>query len=810
MRPGHKRKNSLVRPRVVLAALACLFMFDSSAVKAQDYTSNLVSHWRMDETSGTTAADSAGSNNGTLTNMAGTEWTPGRVAGALDFDGTDDYVDVGNIALVDGAAAATVCAWVRPDGFSNDGVLLGDWDGNVPGNGGLFFWLDTAAFNSGRSNTVSFTADVGVTAERVEGSTNLVETGTWQHYCGVFSGGSYLRLYKNAQLDMENTTSVSATVATGNYVSIGDTLTGAGRNLNGPIDDVRVYNRALSADDIMALYTDERSGNLRYNTAYRTLEYHDGVNWRGIDRAGKPTEDGLAGHWKLDETTGVTAVDATGNNNGTLVNSPTWNSNGAIGGSLRLDDASSQYVDIGDVLELPLPITMAAWVRLDSVAGAYTIVTNDKDNAANHSGVWMQTNGDQLMISYGDGNASGSASRRTLASPAGVLTVDTWHHVVGVVRGATDMNLYVDGTDVGGTYSGSGGAIQYNTGHTVISSSPYPLPGLVDDVRIYSRDLSATEVQNLYNYTYPAGFNERHGLLGHWRLDETSGTTATDSSGNGNDGTLITMDPNTDWVTGQIGGALDFDGVNEYVDMGSPAILDNLSSLTVCAWVFPRSGYTSSFPLLVDKTSGNAYQNGWNLYLNSETNKRFGFFTNYQAYKESTNGTIELDTWQHLCATWDGSAGSSGINNYHNGIIVGVQTSSGGNASPDDDSAQNLRFGLAEDGSLDFKGILDDVRIFGRILSADEVYALYAWGYQGGATCSNPAGDPGRIIYNTTHEVMQYCDGTAWQPMGPVPGTGGAACSSPAGDRGAMIFNTTYNVMQYCDGTNWRTIAQRN
>lgn len=63
----------------MLAVIVVLCLMPAP-VKAQDYTSNLVSHWRMDETSGTTASDSAGSNDGTLTNMAGTEWTPGMVA----------------------------------------------------------------------------------------------------------------------------------------------------------------------------------------------------------------------------------------------------------------------------------------------------------------------------------------------------------------------------------------------------------------------------------------------------------------------------------------------------------------------------------------------------------------------------------------------------------------------------------------------------------------------------------------------------------------------------------------------------------
>ena len=58
-----------------------------------------------------------------------------------------------------------------------------------------------------------------------------------------------------------------------------------------------------------------------------------------------------------------------------------------------------------------------------------------------------------------------------------------------------------------------------------------------------------------------SGVSIKPNIVGHWKLDETSGTTATDSSGAGNDGTLNNMDPATDWVYGEIGGGLDFDGV---------------------------------------------------------------------------------------------------------------------------------------------------------------------------------------------------------------------------------------------------------
>ena len=63
---------------------------------------------------------------------------------------------------------------------------------------------------------------------------------------------------------------------------------------------------------------------------------------------------------------------------------------------------------------------------------------------------------------------------------------------------------------------------------------------------------------------------------GEWPLDAASAGLTIDISGNGNDGTLVNMDPGTEWVAGEIDGGLDFDGANDYVDVGSGASIDDI------------------------------------------------------------------------------------------------------------------------------------------------------------------------------------------------------------------------------------------
>ena len=104
--------------RFLLPAALLLFV-------AQAYA-GLVLHYKFDETSGTTAADSSGSGfHGTLTNMSGTEWATGKVGGALSFDGSNDRISV-PIAALDGATAFSAAMWINLDvaGFSGDQYWL--------------------------------------------------------------------------------------------------------------------------------------------------------------------------------------------------------------------------------------------------------------------------------------------------------------------------------------------------------------------------------------------------------------------------------------------------------------------------------------------------------------------------------------------------------------------------------------------------------------------------------------------------------------------------------------------------------------
>lgn len=205
-------------------------------------TSGLVGWWRFDENSGTVAADMSGNGN-TATLVGSPSWVSGRVANALQFNGTSNYAVVPNSTSLTIANAITVMAWVK-------GPAAGVWQ-KVVGKGpdateeyGLYFkpgsgWCHIEAGISG--------------GQRLMESGTIADN-TW-HQCVFTYDGTTMTLYVDgvvtaslAQTGVINTSAES--------VSIGAEKTSTSQTYytNAAIDDVRIYNRALSASEIQQIY----------------------------------------------------------------------------------------------------------------------------------------------------------------------------------------------------------------------------------------------------------------------------------------------------------------------------------------------------------------------------------------------------------------------------------------------------------------------------------------------------------------------------------------------------------------------------
>src|SRR3989344_1315771 len=317
------------------------------------------------------------------------------------------------------------------------------------------------------------------------------------------------------------------------------------------------------------------------------------------------SNSGLVGYWNFEEGTGNSRTfDRSGNGNTGALNImdplTDW-VNGATSTGQALDfDGNNDYVSVGDSVNLDIvgSITVATWVR----ANSFGVCGDEERLVFKGTG---PSNGNIYTLGIGDSKAmfslhlaifSGSNCQGSSPCIAGNTTLATnrWYYLVGTYDG-TVIRIYVDGRLDGSQNAVSTGTADANAVlFGARSDGQDTLTGSLDEVRIYNRALTSSEVERLYKLQKPkvASGVDNTGLVGYWAFEEGVGTRAEDSSDNNNTGTLTTMD-NSDWVTGKVGGALDFDGSSDFVDVGNNASLVTANAFTVSAWVKATSSATS-------------------------------------------------------------------------------------------------------------------------------------------------------------------------------------------------------------------------
>ncbi|OHB68226.1 MAG: hypothetical protein A2Y77_01625 [Planctomycetes bacterium RBG_13_62_9] len=188
---------------------------------------SLLAHWKLDEETGSVAADSAGSNHGTL--FGEPIWRPadGRIDGALELDGLDDYVDT-PFVVNPGAGAFSVFAWVR--GGAPGQVILSQQRGAN--------WLMADASDG----TLATELKGGRTAKPLKSSVDITD-GQW-HRVGLTWDGSNRTLYVDDVQVARDTQPALPAATDGLYIGAGSTLL-PGTFWAGLIDDVRIHNRAV-------------------------------------------------------------------------------------------------------------------------------------------------------------------------------------------------------------------------------------------------------------------------------------------------------------------------------------------------------------------------------------------------------------------------------------------------------------------------------------------------------------------------------------------------------------------------------------
>ena len=215
-------------------------------------TTGLVGYWTFDEGNGSTASDQSGNGNAGTWNGSGSHWATGKVGSAGQFNGTNDYVGVAASVSIQGISSYTVAAWINmalpgtnynPIFCKESGVDVSDIVIDDSGSG----VSDRITFSHNNGN--------GGTPSSGEAYTNpAIPANVWAHIAVTYSGGT-VSVFINGAL-LRTFTGVNSPLTNNSPVDIGRMLYSGGYRhfFSGKMDDMRLYNRALSAAEVTALY----------------------------------------------------------------------------------------------------------------------------------------------------------------------------------------------------------------------------------------------------------------------------------------------------------------------------------------------------------------------------------------------------------------------------------------------------------------------------------------------------------------------------------------------------------------------------
>jgi hypothetical protein len=216
-------------------------------------------------------------------------------------------------------------------------------------------------------------------------------------------------------------------------------------------------------------------------------------------------------------------------------------------------------------------------------------------------------------------------------------------------------------------------------------------------------------------------------IAGMWLFDEGKGDTAKDTSGNGNDGTIL----GPEWVNeGKIGKALKFDGSDDYVDCGNGPSLDLTDQITFVAWVNHPPG-TEGYVIIRNIPDDSIRQWG---FLDYVSTGNISFFCDTGAGREQLDwsGTIDDNTWHHMALTIN----NPDVELFIDGVSRGVRKLNDQIVSRD----TTVWIGRRKPSNFPYTGLLDEIAVFNVALSRDDIIRVMDEGLAKVATAVAPSG----------------------------------------------------------------------
>ncbi|MDY6930665.1 MAG: Ig-like domain-containing protein [Halobacteriota archaeon] len=530
--------------------------------------SSLVAEWKFDNGSGINAFDSSGnSNHGTITNAT---WTSDCIGGdyAMSFDGNTS-VEVSDSSSLDSVNSnITIIAWIKTTSFEDHQNILEKWD---------FDGVNERSFElkirDNRSIQFGISSD-GTSVTWLD-SDGLISNNTWMHIAAT-SDGETMKIYHNGQVDPNTKSAPSG----GIYESSADLHIGRWWDGNddwiwpfiGVMDEVKIYNRALSSSEILSDYensindldpptitdnsptgTDVSIGSdisVTFSEAMNTTSAEDafGISpsvsgsfgWNGNEMTFDPTSDlsneqtyivtigtsaedlagnnleseyswnftteaaasSLVAEWKFDNGSGINAFDSSGNSNHGTITNATWTSD-CIGGDYAMSFDGNTSVEVSDSSSLDSVnsnITIIAWIKTTSFEDHQNILEKWDFDGVNERSFELKIR-DNRSIQFG---ISSDGTSVTWLDSDGLISNNTWMHIAATSDGET-MKIYHNGQVDPNTKSAPSGGIYESSADLHIGrwwdgndDWIWPFIGVMDEVKIYNRALSSSEILSDY------------------------------------------------------------------------------------------------------------------------------------------------------------------------------------------------------------------------------------------------------------------------------------------------------------------------
>src|ERR1035437_1634133 len=718
---------------VILAALAVAVV----SVRGSSCTPpppGLVGWWTAEGS----ALDSAGGNNGTL--MNGTGFTNGEVGTAFNLNGANNFVLVNPASTnldVGQGDGFTIEGWVNPTTLANDLPFveyeksLGTFNGS---DVGVHFYVSVQS--SPGSLYANIVETNGVVGHQITSPAGLVTTGVWQHIALSYSKATGMgTIYLNgAVVVQQNLGSFTSQTSFTNILIGARTTYGSiaspSIKFAGKLDEVSVYNRALSASEIQAIYNAGSAGKCAPVTTACT-----------------PPPAGIVGWWKGDGT----ALDSVSANNG--VNQNVAYTNGVVGQAFAFDPENFSYgtytgIQVADrpAYALTNALTIETWLRPRG-NGYVIFFRGDHRPGMDPYYLSMQANN---TLRFGVCDAAGNSGfvettvnyfawthvAATLNGAAGTLSLDT--NGVLAAQTVTAVRPFADllpdqspGIGIGNVNDGG---------------NNFPFIGDIDEIALYNRALSQAEIQSIAN----AGGAGKCVPLATTCVTPPSGIVAWwPAEGNANDivGTNNgILQAGASYAVGKVGRAFFLNNANAYVRVPASASLKNIATangLTIEGWI-DVTNVAGLHPIAEFSDGVGNY--GVQLWVGSNPSDNGLLYAalvdtngNYhQLY--SPQYTIITNTFQHIALTCDKASGAGTL--YVNGVIVAQSTWASFSPQTDYDlwlghRSQSCGGGCWTYGTY-LGGLLDELSLYNRALSQTEIQSIYNAG--GAGKCAPQTG----------------------------------------------------------------------